>query len=311
MHTETAMAAPTQTRIHMDDDGIVDIPKKSNGMRRAEDVLGFPAAHKMWSTVLEITPATAVELLQAMAPQRPFSAKKAQDFAKLISDGKFLLTHQGIAINRDGYLVDGQHRLSAIASVGEPVEMMVTFGVRPDAFKAMDRGRPRSTADDLVVMGIAPTGSQAKTLRAAANILWHYDAGRVPWTPETPSTDDVIALIDSHPHLDHAVRFALDAPRKIAPAAPLAAFFAVMREKDEKAADRFVYKLVTGDEISKTEPVYVLREKCIRRNELQPAHWRREFMVLFVRGWNATRDGRRVASLQGVIRDDHSFPRVK
>lgn len=61
--------------------------------------------------------------------------------------GRWIATHQGIAIGKSGRLLDGQHRLSAVIKAGVPVEMMVTFDIDESAIDAIDRGRKRSVAD--------------------------------------------------------------------------------------------------------------------------------------------------------------------
>jgi len=61
--------------------------------------------------------------------------------------GAFLLTHQGIAIDTDGNLVDGQHRLNAILKYGGSVKMLIAYNTDSEAFRGMDRGTTRTISD--------------------------------------------------------------------------------------------------------------------------------------------------------------------
>ena len=57
--------------------------------------------------------------------RRP-SAKTVDAYAREMAAGRWLVTHQGIAFNQAGELVDGQHRLLAIIEADVNVLMMVT-----------------------------------------------------------------------------------------------------------------------------------------------------------------------------------------
>jgi len=67
--------------------------------------------------------------------------------ANMIKRGEWIPTHQGVAFSKSGKLLDGQHRLEAIIEANMPVEMLVTTGVRDDAYKVLDNGIKRTLAD--------------------------------------------------------------------------------------------------------------------------------------------------------------------
>jgi hypothetical protein len=53
----------------------------------------------------------------------PLSKRTVRDFAEAMRRGDWRLTHQGIAFDASGALVDGQHRLAAIVEADVPVEI--------------------------------------------------------------------------------------------------------------------------------------------------------------------------------------------
>jgi hypothetical protein len=49
-----------------------------------------------------------------------------------------MVTHQGIALDTDGVLIDGQHRLAAAVEADQPVDMLVITGVDAATFDVLD-----------------------------------------------------------------------------------------------------------------------------------------------------------------------------
>lgn len=94
-----------------------------------------------------ITPAIAKEYLKLnKANNRKMSIKVVEGYAQDMKSGRWELTHQGIAFNEKGELIDGQHRLSAIVMANVPVVMNVTRGVPASeaGFYVIDRERNRN-----------------------------------------------------------------------------------------------------------------------------------------------------------------------
>lgn len=68
-----------------------------------------------------MTPAMAERFLARNEGNRLIRRYKVEAIADAIRRGEWETTHQGIAIDPDGRLIDGQHRLSAIGtSSGRP-----------------------------------------------------------------------------------------------------------------------------------------------------------------------------------------------
>ncbi len=97
------------------------------------------------SSVETVTPEkAALWLANNCATNRKMSPGRIKTLVDVIKSGNWVLTHQGIAFSPDGELLDGQHRLSAIARAGVPVPLLVSRNVPADSFTAMDRGWNRS-----------------------------------------------------------------------------------------------------------------------------------------------------------------------
>jgi hypothetical protein len=118
------------------------------------DVLSKVSKTEQYTRVEDIDPSLAKLLLEANVKNRSLSSRLVESLVRDIKEGRWLLTHQGIALDTDGKLLDGQHRLTAIALSGATVKMNVTYNVTPDAFNVVDtNNRPRSQADIVKLQG--------------------------------------------------------------------------------------------------------------------------------------------------------------
>lgn len=96
-----------------------------------------------------ITPDRARALLKLNVVNRRFRPAWAKTLKQRMERGEWKLTHQGIAIDSDGTLKDGQHRLHAVALYGKPVQMTVFYDAPADTFGVLDQGLRRSVDDQL------------------------------------------------------------------------------------------------------------------------------------------------------------------
>lgn len=97
--------------------------------------------------VLLVTPEMAKAYLEKNTDNRNKRGWWVSGLANQIKRGEWIPTHQGVGITKSGKLVDGQHRLEAIVEANIAVEIMVTTGVRDDAYKVLDNGIKRTMAD--------------------------------------------------------------------------------------------------------------------------------------------------------------------
>jgi hypothetical protein len=127
-------------------------------------------------TLTRITPEVAQRYLDRNLRNRHLVDDRVERFAAIIRRGEWKVTHQGVALDEEGGLVDGQHRLAAIVRANKPVSMFVATGVTD--FAVIDVGKPRTAGD---ILGIAGH-NQATYLAAALRLLACYESGHErPW----------------------------------------------------------------------------------------------------------------------------------
>lgn len=133
-------------------------------------------------TRMTVTPEMALNWLEKVnTNNRPLSDAHVARLARDMKEGRWVLTHEGIAFGPDGVLLDGQHRLWAVVEAEVPVEMHVWFNVTQDALMAIDTGKTRSLADVLHLGGSfgRVTSREVAVLRAMLGGM----SGPVPLSP--------------------------------------------------------------------------------------------------------------------------------
>lgn len=147
-----------------------------------------------------ITPEKAQSLLD-MTPtyQRKLDPKRGREFAKLIEQGEWKVSGQGITVSDKGYLLDGQHRLMGVTLAGKAVHVVVLRGVPEDTFYVIDRGKMRRL--DQFLEGKNRT-AKAALLRVLINL--EYKEGRVRRSDlyeEEVSAVTQAEFLDRHPYV--------------------------------------------------------------------------------------------------------------
>lgn len=115
-----------------------------------------------------ITPYRASEYLKANTHNRTLRKTYVEDLAREMRAGHWGLSHQGIAFNCDGTLLDGQHRLHAVVRANKPVHMVVTRGVPSETRVVMDTHAKRTASDALSLhRGEAISAQKIAAVKAA------------------------------------------------------------------------------------------------------------------------------------------------
>lgn len=78
---------------------------------------------------------------------RRLTQNKVNIYSSDLMEGKWAITHQGIAFYEDGVLADGQHRLEAIVRTGISAIMLVVCGLDYESAIFIDEGKKRTVAD--------------------------------------------------------------------------------------------------------------------------------------------------------------------
>ncbi|MBI1338293.1 MAG: hypothetical protein GC164_15225 [Phycisphaera sp.] len=193
---------------------------------------------------------------------RKVSQKYVERLARDMTEGRWVLTNNGISFGPDGTLLDGQHRLWAIIESGCTIEMFVYQDMDPKSMMAIDCGKTRSMADILNIAG--ENGEVSKndmaTLRA---MLAGYS------NPPTFSPSEASAAMRRH---HDAIAFAVAntptvaSARGVNTAITRAVIARAYYSVDRAMLKDFCRKLTTGIVTSGDEGVVVLLRQHLQEN---------------------------------------------
>lgn len=133
-----------------------------------------------------ITPEWANALLDLNRNNRPIRNREVQVWVNTIESGNWHYTHQGIALDTNAVLQDGQHRLTAIVVSGVPCEMQVSVGMPPENFSAIDNGLRRTFGDVVARRGF---GNRNRVGTAARLVLIYDDYPRRALTSKVSNAE--------------------------------------------------------------------------------------------------------------------------
>lgn len=147
-----------------------------------------------WDTYETITPEIAQQYLDLRPPtegyvyrQRPLSAETIRNYERQMKGGEWVNNHpQPLIFDWNGYLMDGQQRMSAVVKSEVTIVAKVTHNADPKLFFSLDQGK-RRTAGDMVYS--AGRDKYASHAAEAVRVLWSFDS-----SPTTFAKDGVIKL---------------------------------------------------------------------------------------------------------------------
>lgn len=144
--------------------------------------------------LVTITPAMAAEWLKCNTNNRPLKMQVVESYRRDMLAGAYRVTHQGIAFDRHGVLLDGQHRLRAIVAAGIAVTMLVTTGLEPEARLVVDTHAKRQTLDCIAIS----TGDVLDaTAVASVKLLCNYGVTRAKTVTNSDIFNEYQKMLDA------------------------------------------------------------------------------------------------------------------
>lgn len=249
--------------------------------------------------IIGVTPEMASDWLSTRRwpNQRNFSNAIVAKYIKDIKDGRWKLTRQGLIFDTEGWNIDGQHRLRAVANsahadlvaaYGNP---WVDFWVYPneptDTFDTYDQNFRRIAAHLINEPNSIMLAAGARFLASVADLdPWSFPRfGRL-------TTSEVLATKAAWPELSRLVSDVVSVKNRVP--IPVPAHLAVIAQASRTPAgtpekiNAWFDALRTGVNIGEEDPRYKLREKFLRDHRgLSASTFRPLVYSLIVKAWNA------------------------
>ena len=230
-------------------------------------------------------------MLTKMDRQRSLSVAHVNTLASDMANGKWGEDVAAIAFDRDGNLVNGQHRLNAIVKSNMPQWFWIRRGLPDDAILRIDQGRGRRAADQLKIQGVA----NATSVAAIASIMWCVDnQPEVLWHSRHLSKSqltDYGLQHDDELQEGYAWQDRLKITGRIATAPYAALAILVQRHSDHaEGFAEFHQGLSKGVNLSEGDPRLTLRNHIAMATDknMRNPHWggRQSSTLLLIRVWN-------------------------
>lgn len=261
---------------------------------RGEDM----SATKPTTSTMMVGAETAQRWLDTNKRNRPISPVTVAKYMRDMKAGQWVFTADPVRFDIDGNLLDGQHRLTALAACEDvTIPMLIVRGLPSAAQFKMDQGRKRTTDQQLAMKGVANSAAVAASVRLY--IAWqegllfrdnkHLQLISSPqvesWIEDRPDDVELFGSLLSH------IRGC-----DIAPSVGGAAAFRFM-EIDREGCREFFRLLATGAGVE-GHPIVALDRRLarIRREGLKASQ--RDLLAFFVLAWNAWRDNRDMTKFQ-------------
>lgn len=281
----------------------------------AYDMAWLLVPHETPETIeMMVTPAIAEKLLALNVHNRPLRRVDVERWKSIIEEGGWLMTHQGVAIDTQARLQDGQHRLTAISEGNIAVRMLISVGMPPEAFDVIDTGRGRSYADVLSMRGVPKAGHVGAMLR----LVWAYDHGvadkgglKVPNAHVVTLLEENVGAVSEAMHMASQVR----SQCQVRLSAAAAAIYLIRRSYTGKLWDEFFDGLINGVSHSriiqagnpaKQDPRNALTRLMLNWAREPGSRRAVEVMAVFLKAWMAYCLDRPVVNL--VFRSDEQMP---
>lgn len=233
-----------------------------------------------------ITPTTAAAYLERNTSNRTIKPKHVEALADSMTAGHWQCTHEGIAFDTNGALIDGQHRLSAVVKSGVTITSLVFRDCEAATFHVIGDASRRTAADVLHLAGEVNTN----VLAAAANFAVIGSAAR-----HASKTEVCLFVTGKHGDLLRKMVLGDRIPSAVVGALSRAVRAAVISEAD---ALRFCDEYRRGSWDGPESATCVLRMSNDRN-----ARRGREYYPYAVRAIMAFASGEKIARLYAATED--------
>lgn len=277
-----------------------------------------------------ITPELAQHYHDLYVRNRTIRQKKVDLYTSLMKEtsslaaveGPWYLNGEGVTFDWNGVPVNGDHRFLACIKSGVPFRTLVTRGVNPDAFPAIDGGAGRQFKDDLTIAGVPNANQAGGMLRKI--ICWQTNAekdaivrgvdpelGRGGLAGLHKFSPGRIELGKVWPQFRKEIEASMAACRKYERTWPgdrgamLFTHWLLTKEgNNPEVIDRFFTILAHGSEADDSKVLLAVRDVLsgnIRRYKVTDGHLRQEHQVHYMlQNWNKWIKGAKLPSF--VIR---------
>lgn len=233
------------------------------------------------------------------ARNRSLSASSTALYRKDMEQGLWHETAQPLIFNTEGKLIDGQHRLMALAlagsSVGELV-FAVSRGADPSSILYVDQGHKRTSGQQLSLLGL----SSSKEVAAGARLAMAFEStsnfNTVSNTVRTSAAQVQNWVKNNRVRVDEVAELGTLLGKVSMTKGTAMGLAMILWPVDSTAMLEFFTALAEGGE-PKNSPITLLDKRLAMLSRSTKRFSQFEVVSLTLTAWNAWRDGRTLTRL--------------
>lgn len=253
-----------------------------------------PMTTPIYAMVEVITPELAKRYLECKnTKNRNLREAAVSQMQKDMAEGRWELTGQPIIFDSNGRVIDGHHRLNAIANGSVAVPILVVRNARPEAVRRVDTGSSRTAANIAQMDGHT---SAANQVALARYLLIHERAGidKMNTPKNHPTKAECVDEISLRPTMLLSIHKSLLLKKRRWVAPTIAAFCHYQfYQQNAVLCDRFWDELTgSGAGLKDTNPVLHLRNRLADNAAAKAKLPTLEIIALFFRAWATYRAGK-------------------
>lgn len=246
--------------------------------------------------IVTVSPNQAEKWLDANTHNRSVVNSVVTAYARDMANGRWALNGEAVKIAVDGTILDGQHRLLAVVQADVKVPMLIVTGLEPETQKTMDSGRKRTFSDNLRIDGTV----NAAVVASICLRGWMWDSGDRRFKATVrPTQSEMRAWREDNPSVHRSAEIASRTRTafKAIPQSSAGTAHLLFNRVDQNATAEFFARLASGAGLDEGDPILTLRNRLIRDVMEKKSHPDVVRIGLFIKAWNAYRNGETVGGL--------------
>lgn len=233
-----------------------------------------------------VTPEMALEWLtsEINSNNRRLRSTVVSKYARDLANNNWVFNGDTIKFDRNGKLLDGQHRLNAVIEINKPVQFLVVRNLDPAAYVAIDTGARRSAGDMISHLGAKNSNGVA----AAARLLHWYLNGQKGYEI-VRSIAELVSVYEAHPDLETHVALYNNAQfrNRLRPSSAWPVFTYLVADTMPRELEEFIRGVGEGLGLEKGDPRHALREWFMNRMHGKHRVLSDERFCIISKAWNA------------------------
>ncbi len=250
---------------------------------------------------IDLTPEMAKVYLERNLGNRPVRPGHVETLMRDMVAGKWRATGEAIKFDYNNVLIDGQHRLLAVAKSGVTIRVLLVLGLDPEVRDVIDTPAHRTAGDALHFNGVMRYQNQ---IAAAAKVGILYEGGRYTNALDkvnlSLTNSEVMEWVAAHPDIQDIVAFGTMSARELDIPSPSAWIYAiyVLNRVDAEQMREFVTSMTQMRLEGPGDPRVAMMNSIRTARQQRRVVRAPEVLYMVFRTWNAWRKEEALRKLQ-------------